>query len=64
MANTVTVSGADVDLFWVAAVQYGDSTAWWAIAEANGLVTADLPRGLTTLVVPDWSAGFSGGVSR
>lgn len=59
MAKTVTVSGADGDLFWVASVQYGDATAWLALAEANGLVTADLPIGLTMLVVPDWQAGFT-----
>lgn len=62
MAKVVTVSGADVDLFWVAAAQYGDATAWLAIADANGLENADLPSGLTTLTVPDWQASFSGGV--
>ena len=62
MARLVTVSAADGDLFWVASWQYGDATAWLALARANGLVTADLPEGMTTLVVPDWSAGFSGGV--
>lgn len=62
MAKMVTVSSADGDLFWIASRQYGDATAWLAIAQANGLVTADLPRGLTTLVVPDFEASFSGGV--
>ena len=62
MAKTVTVSGADGDLFWVASREYGDATAWLAIAQANGLTTADLPPGLTTLTVPDFQASFSGGV--
>ncbi len=62
MAKQVAVSAADGDLFWVASREYGDATAWLAIAQANGLTTADLPAGLTTLVVPDWSASFSGWV--
>ncbi len=62
MPSTVTVSSADGDLFWIASVQYGDATAWLAIAQANGLLTADLPAGLTTLTVPDFEASFSGGV--
>ncbi len=63
VAKAVTVSGADGDLFWIASREYGDATAWLAIAQANGLVTADLPSGLTTLTVPDFEAGFSGGVA-
>ena len=59
-ATTITVSCADVDLFHVAAVQYGDATAWLAIAEANGMTNADLV-GIETLVIPAWDASFAGG---
>jgi len=63
MAKTVTVTpGADVDLFWIAAREWGDASAWLAVAEANGTTSADLPAGITVLAVPAWEARFSGGV--
>lgn len=49
--KTITVSGADVDLFHVAAAQYGDATQAYRIAQENNL--ADwLINGLMTLVIP------------
>ena len=60
MGTVITVSCADVDLYHVAAVQYGDATAWLAIADANGLTNADI-IGITTLTIPAYDASFSGG---
>lgn len=60
MAATVSVSGADIDLFHVAARQYGDASAWRAIALANGLTSADLPSGVTKLTIPAWQPLFTG----
>ncbi len=36
MANTVTVSAADISLFHVAAAQLADATQWNRIAALNG----------------------------
>lgn len=60
MAKTITVSSADGDLFRVAAAQYGDWSAWLAIAQANGLKNADI-TGVVTLVLPTYVASTMSG---
>lgn len=49
--KTITVSGADTSLFHVAFRQYNDPTAWYRIAQANGLSDPVL-SGVQTLTIP------------
>ncbi|WP_306310138.1 hypothetical protein [Acidomonas methanolica] len=44
----VQVTAADVSLYHVAAVQLGDATQWWRIAQLNGMTDPDL----TVLAAP------------
>jgi hypothetical protein len=57
--QTVTVGGGN--LFDIASKQYGDPTAWTQIAQANNLSDPTL-TGITTLVIPPYNNGTSGGV--
>jgi hypothetical protein len=61
--QTITVSTADVDLYHVAAVQWGDATAWLALAAANAL-TDPVIYGVMDIVIPDWDPSFSGGAPQ
>jgi len=56
-AKTITVGGGN--LFDIASKQYGDSTAWTQIAQANGIKDPTL-TGITTLVIPPYSANSDG----
>lgn len=57
--RTITVGGGN--LFDVASKQYGDPNAWTQIAQANGLSDPKL-AGVTTLIIPPYNNGTSGGV--
>jgi hypothetical protein len=57
--RTVTVGGGN--LFDLASKEYGDPTAWTQIANANNLSDPTL-TGITTLVIPPYSNGTSGGI--
>ena len=61
--KTITVTGADVDLYHVAAVQLGDATQWVRIAALNGLVDPVL-SGVQTLRIPQIDATAGGGVGQ
>ena len=52
--RTITVAGGD--LYRIALEQFGDATAWVAIARANGLADPAL-RGVVTLIIPASKAG-------
>jgi hypothetical protein len=62
MANTRQVSPADVSLFHIASQEYGDATAWLALATANGLKDPFI-AGQLTLVLPVYSPAISGGAA-
>lgn len=56
--NSIAVAGGN--LYRIAEQQYGDATAWTAIAKANGL-TDPFVQGVSTLIIPpqsDQSAGI------
>lgn len=57
--RTVTVGGGN--MFDIASKEYGDPTAWTQIANANNLTDPTL-SGISTLVIPPYSNGISGGV--
>lgn len=57
--RTVTVGGGN--LFDLASKEYGDPTAWTQIANANNLTDPTL-SGISTLVIPPYNNGTSGGV--
>ncbi|MCB8881712.1 hypothetical protein ACELLULO517_15800 [Acidisoma cellulosilytica] len=57
--KTIQVSPADIDLFHVAAAEWGDASAWLALATANGMVDPVI-YGLQSLVVPEYQASFEG----
>jgi hypothetical protein len=61
--RTITVSSADVDVFHVAAVQYGDATLWHLIMAANNL-SDPVIDGLTTLTIPAADPSQTGGVPQ
>lgn len=54
-----TVSTAGGNLFQMAQVQYGDATAWTALAQANG-VTDPFIKGTATIAVPRQPGGTGG----
>jgi nucleoid-associated protein YgaU len=56
--RTITVSGGN--LYDIAALEYGDATAWTTIAQANGLTDPQL-SGITQLTIPPYNA-TSGGI--
>ena len=65
--KTIQVSPADVSLMHVAAREWGDATAWLALAianqkdlrDANGLADPMI-YGLGTLTIPAWNPAYSG----
>jgi len=57
--RTVTVGGGN--LFDIASKEYGDPTAWTQIANANNLTDPTL-SGISTLVIPPYNNGTSGGI--
>jgi hypothetical protein len=59
--RTITVTGADIDLFHIAAVQLLDATQWIRIAQLNGLRDPAI-TGLTTLIIPSLDPSQTGGV--
>jgi hypothetical protein len=65
MPTQIYVSKADVSLFKVAAVQWGDASAWLVLANANGMtdpmLANDIPIKIT---VPDWDPSYSGGAPQ
>ena len=52
--RTITVAGGD--LYRIALEQFGDATAWVAIARANGLTDPTL-RGVVKLSIPASKTG-------
>lgn len=52
MPRTISVSGADISLFHLAARELGDARQAWRIAAANG-VSEFFLYGLGVLVIPD-----------
>ena len=60
---TVSVSGADVSLFHVAARHLGDATQWIRIAQANDLSDPML-SGVVTLSIPDANPALGGGLPQ
>jgi hypothetical protein len=61
--KTITVSPSDIDLYHLAARQWGDASAWLALAQANGL-TDPVIYTVRTLQIPDYEPGFSGGAPQ
>ncbi len=61
MATTIQVSGADISLYHVAARQWGDASAWLALANANGITDPMLSGPAQQLTVPDYDPTYSGG---
>ena len=61
--KTITVSGADVSLFHVAARELGDATQWIRIAQANG-PTDPMLSSVVTLTIPDVNPLLSGGLAQ
>lgn len=57
--RTLTVGGGN--LYDIASKEYGDPTAWTLIANANNLSDPTL-AGVTTLIIPPYSSGNSGGI--
>lgn len=58
-ARLITVGGGN--LYDIAAKEYGDATAWTRIAQANKLTDPNL-NGVTTLAIPPYDNGTSGGI--
>ena len=61
--KVITVSGADISLFHVAARELGDATQWIRIAQANGLTDPMLST-VVTLTIPDVNPLLTGGLSQ
>ena len=61
--KVITVSGADVSLFHVAARELGDATQWIRIAQANGLSDPMLAS-VVKLTIPDVNPLLSGGLPQ
>lgn len=61
--KTISVSGADVSLFHVAARELGDATQWIRIAEQNGIDDPMLSA-VITVVIPDTNPALSGGLPQ
>ena len=59
----LTVSGADISLFHLAARELGDATQWIRIAQANGL-TDPMLSSVVTLTIPDVNPLLSGGLAQ
>jgi hypothetical protein len=59
---SIQVDGASVSLFHLAAIYYGDATAWLTIAQANGM-SDPLITGLVTLTIPVANPNAGGGVA-
>lgn len=57
--RVITVGGGN--LFDIASKEYGDPNAWTQIASANNLSDPTL-AGVTTLIIPPYSNGTSGGI--
>jgi nucleoid-associated protein YgaU len=57
--KTITLAGGT--LYRLALTEYGDPTAWWRIAQANGLSDPVL-TGTVTLVIPPATATDTGGL--
>lgn len=57
--RVITVGGGN--LFDIAAKEYGNASAWTQIAQANKLSDPTL-AGVTTLIIPPYNNGTSGGV--
>lgn len=53
-----TISAIGTNLFAIAALEFGDATAWSVIAAANDLLDPEITS-LTTLVIPDRSSQTS-----
>lgn len=54
-----TIQVSNGNLFDIAALEYGDPTAWTIIAQANGLTDPEL-TGITTLVIPPYNSAAGG----
>lgn len=63
MSKSIRVSPADGTLYAVASREWGDATAWLALADANGL-TDPLISTMMTILVPDYDPSFTGGVPQ
>lgn len=61
--KVITVSGADISLFHVAARELGDATQWIRIAQANGLSDPMLAS-VVTLTIPDVNPLLTGGLPQ
>ena len=61
MAKRITVSGADVSLFHVAARELNDATQWIRIAQANGLSDPMLSA-VISIFIPDINPAMTGGI--
>ncbi len=59
-ANARSIAVSATSLYRVAADQYGDATAWSAIAKANNIVDPEIP-GVSVLTIPN-SPNLTGGV--
>ncbi|MGY6770158.1 hypothetical protein [Komagataeibacter sp. NFXK3] len=64
MALTIKVTAADGTLYHVAARRLNDATAWWRIAQLNGMTDPDLSTFTTpvTLVLPAIDTALNSGV--
>ncbi len=61
--RTIPVTGADVDLFHIAARELNDATQWIRIAQLNGLSDPAI-TGITSLVIPSLDPSQTGGVPQ
>lgn len=61
--KTITVSGADLSLYHVAARELGDATQWIRIAEANTLGDPMLSA-VITITIPDVNPAMGGGLPQ
>ena len=61
--KTITVSGADVSLFHVAARELGDATQWIRIAQANGIGDPMLGP-VIAITIPNINPTLTGGLSQ
>lgn len=64
MVLTIKVTAADRTLYHVAARQLNDATAWWRIAQLNGMTDPDLSTftAPVTLALPAIDTALDAGV--